>query len=165
MQSMKVFQSITQLLSNHEVVFEHKVHEITLTSEQSAIARGDLLTEGAKAILYKVQDNFYLFVFAADRKLDTKKIKLYFKNKNLKAKKTRFASVDELMELTGLVPGSVPPFGRPILDFDLFVDPSLTKNINISFNAGSLTNSVTMKLKDYLAISNPTIFNFTKDEQ
>jgi len=89
--------------------------------------------------------------------------KQHFKEQNLKAKKTRFASQEELKEMTGLVPGSVPPFGRPILDFDLFVDPSLMENKTISFNAGSLTNSISMKLEDYMKVANPIIFDFTQE--
>lgn len=118
------------------------------------------MSAGAKAILYKIEKDFYLFVFAADQKLNTKKIKAYFKNNGKKAKSTRFASVDELEELTGLVPGSVPPFGRPILNFDLFVDPSLLKNEYISFNAGSLTNSINMRLEDYINTAQPIVFEF-----
>ena len=158
-----IFDQIKNLLSENNISFEQKEHEITLTSEDSARIRGDELSSGAKAILYKVQDSFYLFVFAADKKMDTKKIKQYFKEQNLKAKKTRFASHEELLEMTGLVPGSVPPFGRPILDFDLFVDPSLTANENIAFNAGSLTNSISMKLEDYIKVAKPQIFNFTQE--
>jgi len=50
----------------------------------------------------------------------------------------RFASREELLELTGLVPGSVPPFGRPILPFPLYVDTGIAANDRIAFNAGSL---------------------------
>lgn len=150
-------------MSEEDVAFEEKEHEMTLTSEESARIRGDKLSEGAKAILYKVQDTFYLFVLAADERLDTKKIKQYFKDKGMKAKKTRFASSEELLELTGLVPGSVPPFGNPILGFELFVDPSLLANEYISFNAGSLTQSIRMTLEDYMKVNGATIFNFTID--
>lgn len=160
---MEVFNKICDYLNEHQISFVHKEHEATLTSEESASVRGDALAEGAKAILYKVQDEFYLFVLAADQKLDTKLIKQYFKHQGLKAKKTRFATAVELKELTGLVPGSVPPFGRPILDFDLFVDPSLMENKSISFNAGSLTNSISMSLDDYMKVSNATVFDFTKE--
>lgn len=160
---MIVFNKIKIFLSEQGVHFEEKEHEETLTSEDSARIRGDKLSAGAKAILYKVQDSFYLFVLAADEKMDTKKIKQYFKDKGIKAKKTRFATTDELMEMTGLVPGSVPPFGKPILDFDLYLDPSLLANDTISFNAGSLTNSIKMKLEDYKEVSGATIFNFTLD--
>ena len=160
---MVVFNKICQFLKDQNINYTHKEHDITLTSEESARVRGDALSSGAKAILYKVQDQFYLFVFAADQKLDTKLIKQYFKDQGMKAKKTRFASAEELKEMTELVPGSVPPFGRPILDFDLFVDPSLQKNKMIAFNAGSLTNSLSMSLDDYMKVSQAAVFDFTKE--
>lgn len=97
---------------------------------------------------------------AANKKMDPKKIKAHFKRVGKRAKKTRFASVEELKNLTGLVPGSVPPFGLPILSFDLYVDPSLLQNEYISFNAGSLEHSVTMKLKDYIEVAKPEILDF-----
>jgi len=53
-------------------------------------------------------------------------------------KKIRFASTEELLQLTGLVPGSIPPFGYPLLPFELFVDASILANEKIAFNAGSL---------------------------
>lgn len=158
-----MFEKIKSFLTEQGASFDEKEHEATLTSEDSARIRGDKLSSGAKAILYKVQDSFYLFVLAADEKMDTKKIKQYFKDKGMKAKKTRFATTEELKEMTGLLPGSVPPFGKPILDFDLYVDPSLLANTNISFNAGSLTNSITMGLEDYMRVSEGVVFNFTID--
>ena len=81
-----------------------------------------------------------------------------------KAKRSRFATSEELFEMTGLVPGSVPPFGRPILGFDLFVDPSLKENEQISFNAGSLTNSISMSLEDYIRVAQPVVFEFVESE-
>jgi len=162
---MKVFDDIIDLLNNHKVDYQHVQHEPTPTSEDSAKVRGDKLSMGAKAIVYKVQDQYALFVLAADRKLDPKLIKSHFKSKGMRVKKTRFATSDELMKLTGLVPGSVPPFGKPILNLDLYVDPSLLANETISFNAGSLTNSIKMELSEYTAISRPEIFSFMKTEK
>lgn len=159
---MKVLEAIKTLLRDHGISFELLEHEATPTSEDSARVRGDRLSMGAKAIVYKVQDTFGLFVFAADRQLDPKLIKTHFKAQGIRVKKTRFATGEELINLTGLVPGSVPPFGRPVLDLDLFVDPSLTSNEEISFNAGSLTTSIRLKLEDYLSAAKPEIFSFTK---
>ena len=59
------------------------------------------------------------------------------------------------MDLTGLVPGSVPPFGRPILDLELVVDESVLANERIAFNAGSLTESVIMATEDWREIARP----------
>jgi Ala-tRNA(Pro) deacylase len=66
------------------------------------------------------------------------------------------------LDLTGLVPGCVPPFGKPVLPFDLFVDAAIRENDRIAFNAGSLTNSVIMGVDDYLRVADPTgVFGFS----
>ncbi|MEZ6119409.1 MAG: hypothetical protein R3C28_22970 [Pirellulaceae bacterium] len=53
-----------------------------------------------------------------------------------------------------MVPGSVPPFGHPILPFDLYVDEAILANQKIAFNAGLLTESFVMAMEDYLRIAN-----------
>ena len=158
---MTVFESITTLLDKEGITYKTLHHPPTYTSEQSAEYRGEALATGAKAIVYKIEKTFYLFVMPANRKLDNKKIKAYFKAAGKKAKKARFATADELLEMTGLVPGSVPPFGEPILPFQLFVDAEITKNEKTAFNAGSLTDSIIMQRRDYLAVANATLFDFT----
>lgn len=154
-------QQIIELLDRRSITYHLQNHAPTKTSVDSARERGEELSNGAKAIVYKIQDAFYLFVLAADQKLDPRKIKTYFKEKGLRAKKTRFATTRELEIMTGLVPGSIPPFGQPILPFDLYVDPTLLSNTRISFNAGSLEHSITMNLQDYLSVANPQIFSFS----
>jgi Ala-tRNA(Pro) deacylase len=64
--------------------------------------------------------------------------------------------------MTGLTPGAVPPFGRPILPFDLSVDSSILENQRIAFNAGSLTTSIIMSVKDYVRVAQPIIFSFSR---
>lgn len=149
-------QAIRDLLTAAGVPFVEKHHEPTYTSEESAKARGEPLHHGGKALLIKTEDVFRLFVVPADRKLDSGAIKREFG-----IKKTRFATPDELRELTGLVPGSVPPFGPPILPFELFVDAAIENNPRIAFNAGSLTDSIILGVSDYLAVAKPRIFSFS----
>jgi prolyl-tRNA editing enzyme YbaK/EbsC (Cys-tRNA(Pro) deacylase) len=81
--------------------------------------------------------------------------------RELGVKKTRFATADELLALTGLVPGSVPPFGPPVLPFELFVDEALSNNDRIAFNAGSLTTSMVVPMADYLAVAKGRVFAFS----
>jgi len=158
---MTIFESIIAALEKEGITYKTLHHPPTYTSEQSAEYRGEALATGAKAIVYKIEKTFYLFVMPADRKLDTKKIKAYFKANGKKAKKSRFATAEELLTLTGLVPGSVPPFGQPILPFELFVDVEIMKNEKTAFNAGSLTDSVIMQRSDYLLVANAILFDFT----
>src|SRR5580692_1608866 len=128
-----LLSKIRSWLSAEGVSFREVHHEPTRTSEDSARARGEELRVGGKALLIKVDDVYRLFVLSADRKLDSAAIKRHFS-----ARKTRFATPEELMELTGLVPGSVPPFGRPLLPFELFADSSIgTRYDRVAFNAGS----------------------------
>jgi Ala-tRNA(Pro) deacylase len=103
-----------------------------------------------------VDDAFKLFVLSAALKVDSKKIKQRFS-----AKSIRFASKEELFELTGLVPGSVPPFGPPILSLELYLDPSVTQNEKVAFNAGSLTDSIILKTSDYLNVVTAEQFFFS----
>jgi Ala-tRNA(Pro) deacylase len=77
-------------------------------------------------------------------------------------RRTRFATREELLQLTSCVPGSVPPFGEPILPLELYLDSSIIENEKIAFNAGSLTDSIIMMVKDYLRLANPKkIFDFS----
>ena len=130
----------------------HLRHEPTPTSEESARVRGEPIEIGGKALVFKAGDRFLLFVVSAARRVDSKRLR-----KAGGARGIRFASRDELHELTGLVPGSVPPFGRPILDLDLVVDESVLANDRIAFNAGSLTESVIMSTRDWLEIAAPDL--------
>jgi len=150
-----VLDRIRQWLLTEAVAFREVRHEPTRTSEESAAARGEELRIGGKALLIKVDDTFRLFVLSADRKLDSAAIKRHFA-----AKKTRFATPEELLSATGLVPGSVPPFGPPILPFPLYTDPSVFENPRIAFNAGSLSDSVVMPIADYRRLARPEIFQF-----
>ena len=145
---MTMFETICAFLNERNIPFRTVHHEPTFTSEESAKARGEDVRIGGKAILMKIDDDFKLFVLSAAFKIDSKKIKEHFK-----AKSIRFATKEELHSLAGLVPGSVPPFGEPILDFDLFIDRSVLQNEMIAFNAGSLTDSIIMKVTDYLTVA------------
>jgi len=144
MSDRPVLEAIRDFLRGQGVDFQEKHHEPTLTSADSARARGEALSIGAKALVIKTDDQYRLFVLPADRKADSQAIK-----RELGLKKMRFASPDELLELTGLAPGSVPPFGPPVLPLELWVDPALCEQPKIAFNAGSLTTSVIMAAEDY----------------
>ncbi len=152
-----VLDSIRELLDGEGVTYRLLHHEPTRTSEESARVRGESVRIGGKALLMKVGDVFQLFVLSAALKLDSTAIRTHFG-----IRKMRFATAEELEVLTGLVPGSVPPFGEPILPYPLFVDGSIMANERIAFNAGSLTDSIIMPVEDYRRIAQPEVFRFAQ---
>ena len=191
------FRLIQGFLDENDVNYRTVNHEATFTSEESARVRGVPLSVGGKALMLKIgggsggkddddKNDFALFVMSAARKLNSKAIKKEFKSRGRAVKDIRFATAEELAGITGgLVPGCVPPFGKPILKLpsstgsgvdhgeehigddtcymELYIDTSITENDTIAFNAGFLTNSIIMSQPDYLRVSAPAgIFNFSK---
>lgn len=152
-----ILNKIKDLLNSNSINFKEVHHKPAKTSQEAAHARGEDLSIGGKALVLKIDDSFKIFVLSAAKKLDSAAIKKRFNIKRL-----RFANRDELLELTGLEPGSIPPFGPPLFDLELFVDNSIVKNERIAFNAGTHTDSIIMSVKDYLELTKPTIFNFSK---
>jgi prolyl-tRNA editing enzyme YbaK/EbsC (Cys-tRNA(Pro) deacylase) len=153
-----VLERIRTWLTAEEAPFREVHHEPTRTSEESARARSEPLNHGGKALLLKGDSDFRLFVLPADRQLDSGAIRQRFGWKKL-----RFATPEELLELTGLVPGSVPPFGPPILPFELSIDEQIVQQERIAFNAGALTDSLILAVPDYLRVAQPThVFRFAK---
>lgn len=134
------------------------VHAATRTSEESAAARGEPLAVGGKALLLRCgEEDFQLFVFSAARRLDSSAIRRTFGIRHL-----RFATAEELLARTGLVPGSVPPFGAPVLPFALNLDPSVLAQDRIAFNAGMLTRSRILPISTYERLARPArCFSFT----
>ena len=165
-QSTEILDRLRQLYESQGVRYREVAHEPTYTSEDSARARGEPLRIGGKALLLKCQPRnepagaasslseaiaraggFLLVVLPADTQLNSP-----LARDNLKLKKIRFATADELFHTTGLRPGSVPPFGPPILPFPVVVDKNLLENKRIAFNAGSLTTSHVLAMNDYLKL-------------
>lgn len=158
-EEMPVYSAIRALLDEAGATYRCGHHEPTLTSEASALARGEPIDVGGKALVMKIGDAFRILVISAALRADAAAIRKHFG-----AKKSRFATREELEAMTGLVPGSVPPFGRPVLPFELYVDESIRRNDRIAFNAGSLTDSIILPMADYLRVASPVeIFSFAAE--
>ncbi|NCC71391.1 hypothetical protein EOM09_07470 [bacterium] len=151
-----MFNKIIEFLEENKIEYKKIHHKPTPTSEDSARERGEDIKIGGKALVLKINKEFKIFVLSASLKLDSKKIKEY-----LKIKKVRFATKEELFELTGLFPGAVPPFGKPTINLDLYIDESILNNKKIAFNAGSLEDSVIISTEDYIKIAKGEIFKFS----
>ena len=149
--------AIRQYLDGLGIQYRHLTHAETHTSAESAAVRGEPLENGAKALVMKVGEEFLLFVLSAARKADSGEIK-----RHLAVRSVRFATPAELLDLTGLVPGSVPPFGEPITPLRLYLDEDLSSLERVAFNAGSLTESIIMSAADYIRAANPAgVFRFS----
>ena len=96
-----------------------------------------------------------MLVFPANRKFDSKRVKAFFKARDI-----RFASEAEVSALTGGVqPGGVPPFGS-LFDLPVYAAPELFDLEKIVFNAGDKRFSLAMRAADYRRLERPIEFAF-----
>jgi len=152
---MSAFSKLKSFLDENNISYEYKEHEEVRTSEEAAKARGEDIKIGAKAMILKADDRFIMFVLSAAKKIDSRRVK-----EILGVKSLRFATPEEVIQLTGCVPGGVPPFAN-IFGLDLIVDKTIPMNEFMAFNAGERTKSLKLKTNDYLALLKPRIEEFS----
>ncbi len=144
-------------LTDAGIAFTLAQHRPVHTSAEAADVRGTSLRSGAKALIVKSDRGYAMLVMPADLALDSKAARKHFRSKRL-----RFASKDELLELTGLTPGSIPPFGS-LFDLPTICDERLGENGEINFNAGDHSRSMRMAHGDYVAFEKPEIARVAKE--
>ena len=154
--SSSVFDRVESLLHEHGITFQVLRHEPVYTSEEAASVRGTPLASGAKALIVKGEEGFVMFVVPADRKLDSHAVR-----RAKGWKKMRFATREEVLELTGLTPGSIPPFGS-LFGLHTHCDERLGENEIINFNAGDHGISVSMRYADYVLVEKPELGMFAE---
>lgn len=155
-----VVEKIKSLLKENNIDFETFEHEPVRTSEEAAKVRtGYSLEQGAKALIIRAkvsnQDKrFVMVVVPGDKRFDNQKLKKF-----LGVKDIRFATEEEVGEITkGILPGGVPPFGN-LFNLEVFADKSLFDHQKIIFNAGDKRFSVGMESADYQRIVKPHIYD------
>jgi Ala-tRNA(Pro) deacylase len=148
---MSVFECLKQSLCTSGIEFALTHHRPVYTSAEAAEVRGVSLHSGAKALVLKGEEGFFMAVIPADMALDSHALR-----KRMGSKRMRFATKEEVLEITGLTPGSIPPFGS-VFGLSTICDSRLDENERINFNAGSHTDSIQMNYADYIRYESPRL--------
>lgn len=159
-----VYKKIANLLDSAEIKYQLIDHEPVLTCEDAAKIRGTKPEQGAKALVCIADKKPILIVLPCSARLDFKAFKKWQEVKDL-----RFATAEEVKEITQIEIGAIPPIGlvlglgRPQgSPLQTFVDKKLLKNEEICFNAGMHERSIVMKAEDYVKVVKPEVGSFTK---
>ncbi len=153
---MNVLDRITEKLDARKIPYQTMRHEPVFTSEEAARVRGTTLASGAKALICKADAQFVLIVLPADTRLNSKQVR-----KTESIRSLRFASREEVAELTGLQPGSIPPFGS-LFELPTWCDEKLAVQSTINFNAGDHAVSISMRYDDFVAFEQPRCGRFAE---
>lgn len=151
-----VTDRLKQLLSSRRIEYQLIEHEPVYTSEEAAAIRGTSLASGAKALICRADGRFVMFVLPADRRLASKQVR-----RTAAIGSLRFATREEVADLTGLAPGSIPPFGS-LFGLPTYCDTGLAQNEQINFNAGDHCLSICMRCSDYVRVERPEMGSFAE---
>jgi len=154
----EVTRRVLEHLGDLGISFEKIEHEVVTTSEAAAGARASRLEEGAKALIVKAKDRYVHLIISAAQRVDNAKLR-----RLLGSRKLRFATPKELMELTGCLPGAVPPFGN-LFGLEVYMDDALLAEDTVYFNCGSHTVSLRMKREDLARAAEATVADFRREE-
>ena len=151
-----VFDRLSAYLQSAGVPFDVLRHAPVFTSAEAAAIRGTSLASGAKALICKADDLFLMFVMPAHLRLASKSLRREHGWRSL-----RFADRDEVLALTGLAPGSIPPFGS-LFSLPTWCDERLAAHERINFNAGDHAISISLAYADYLRAEAPRVGRFAE---
>jgi len=142
---------IVALLEAEGVRFDLLAHDPVRTAAEAASVREGSDVLGGKSLVMKLGGGgFVLVAVGGTRRMDNRALR-----RHLGVGRVRFATRAELAELTGLEPGAVPPFGRPIFDLPLHVDRTLADATRIGFTPGRHDRSIVMATGDWLRVARP----------
>jgi Ala-tRNA(Pro) deacylase len=76
-------------------------------------------------------------------------------------KSLRFATKEEVEQLTGLAPGSIPPFGS-LFGLPTWCDEKLADEERINFNAGDHAISISLAYAEFVRVEQPRLGKFAE---
>jgi Ala-tRNA(Pro) deacylase len=143
----KVQTYLKKLKLKHEII-EHKTVFTVYDLAQTLKIK---MNEIVKILLVKVDAEYKLVLLPAHRRLNLDALK-----KLLGAKRVTIAKESDMAREMKVKPGALTPFGQ-LHKLGVVVDKGLLKTQKALFGAGSFTESIRMKMKDYLKAEQPTV--------
>lgn len=154
---MTVAKKIKELLEREKITYQVLEHELAFTALEVAQAQHIPGHQMIKSIIVGVDGRWIMCVLPSTHKIDFDKFK-----RALQAKDANLANESKVAALfPGFEIGAMPPFGH-IAGIKVYLDKSLEENDTVAFNAGTHTDVLKIKLKDYIRLVNPEIIDFSK---
>ena len=151
-----VTERLERWLRERGARFRFLEHAPVFTSEEASRVRGTPIEAGAKALVLQAADQVVQVVLPGHRRVDNARLRAVLGTRTL-----RFATPEELLALTGCVPGAVPPFGN-LFGLPVLVDEELAQREEIAFNAGGNAVSIVMRCDDFLQLSEARVCRISR---
>jgi len=145
---------LLEFLNSRHVPYQLLVHAKRFTAQELAEIEGVPGNQHAKVVMVKSDGMHRMAVLPSDCMIDLDKLD------KATGKDWSLEDEDEFSELfRDCETGAMPPFGE-LYDVPMFVDKSLGNNDNIVFEAGTHTDAIKMKYRDYESVTHPEVADF-----
>jgi Ala-tRNA(Pro) deacylase len=153
---MAIPKKIISYLEKNKVKVEPIAHRIVYTAYDLAQTLKTDLKEIAKTLVIKADKKYVLVVLSAAQMLDINKLK-----KLLKAKKVEIAKENVMKTVFKIKPGTITPFGG-LYKVPVYLEKGLLKLKNLIVGGGSYTDSIKIKVSDFIKLEKPIVGIFGK---
>lgn len=147
-------ERLLSFLDERQVSYELIHHRLDYTAQETA---ADTHTPGrdfAKTVMLDMPGGHAMVVLPALYKVDLERVR-----QGLGTRQVRLSDEETMRALCpDCDVGAEPPFGN-LYDIPVYVDPSLTSDEYITFNAGTHEDAVRMRYGDYERLVAPTIID------
>jgi Ala-tRNA(Pro) deacylase len=140
------------LLDARNAHYSTLTHDRTITAEQTAHAAHVGIERFAKTVMLKVDGELAMMVMPAAYRIDLSRL-----SRALAGAPVELASEDEFRDVfPDCELGAMPPFGH-LYGMPVYVDSRLSGSGEITFNAGSHTDAVTMPYAEFEKLAEPEL--------
>jgi len=147
---------LREFLDNQGIKYRAIPHQVAYTARQTAAFTHVPNKELAKTVIVKIDGVLGMAVLPASYAVDLSLLQA--------ATGARIVSLAKEAEFKDRFPeceiGAMPPFGN-LYGMTVYVDESLTKDEEISFNAGSHYELLQLSYADFERLVNPRVLKFT----
>ena len=154
---MKCKDRLEAYLRENKVPFQVQHHAQAFTAQEIAASEhvpGKML---AKVVMVFAEGKMVMLALPATHRVDLTKA-----GRVLGAKDVRLAREDEFAAaFPDCEVGAMPPFGN-LYDLPVYIDKALAEDETIVFNAGTHTDTISLKYTDYERLAKPTVADFAK---
>lgn len=147
-----ISQKVRTFLDANGIRYTTLQHAPAFTANEIAESAHVKGAEMAKTVIVKIGRDMAMVVVPASHRVSVDSLERVTGSENV-----RIAHEHDFERLfPDCEPGAMPPFGN-LYGLDVYVDPALTADENIAFNAGSHTELIRMRYDDFARLVEPRV--------
>jgi Ala-tRNA(Pro) deacylase len=153
---MPILTKLRELLEANKVAYSVHSHPTAYTAQEIAALQHVRGGQLVKVVMVRAGGDFIMLALPAERRVDFTRLQAMLGGRDV-----RLAEESEFRDLfPGSEIGAMPPFGN-LYGLPVYADRALEKEPEIVFNAGTHTLTAKMAFRDYIALVQPVMAEFS----